>query len=99
MSTAFTNTVVYTRGRIEGDKLTRALVQAAADGLRPHCSDPPSRHLWLSEFEGERREAARLCGGCPVFRPCDQAAEARQERFGVWGGRDRTRRQKGSARV
>jgi Transcription factor WhiB len=88
------DTLLYQRGRIEGDLLTRALLDAAVAGLRPHCSDPPSRHLWLSEHEGERAEAVKLCSGCPVLAECDEAAEARQERFGVWAGKDRTKRQK-----
>jgi hypothetical protein len=83
--------VIYRRGKAQADRLTRVLLDAATQGLRPNCSDPPSRHLWLSEHEAERREAARLCGGCPVFDPCGQAAEARQEKFGVWSGLDRTR--------
>jgi hypothetical protein len=83
------STVVYTRGREAGDRLTRALIDAAAAGLRPHCSDVGS-WMWLDEDPAFRREAARRCHGCPVFEPCGTAAEARQERFGVWGGRDRT---------
>jgi Transcription factor WhiB len=81
-------TVTYRRGRIEADRLTTALLNAAAAGRRPNCSDPPSRHLWLSEDEGERREAAKLCTGCCVADACGEAAEARQERFGVWAGKD-----------
>jgi hypothetical protein len=91
MATVSTESVIYRRGKVQGDRLTRALVDAASAGLRPNCSDPPSRHLWLSEHEGERREAARLCAGCAVFGPCGTAAEARQERFGVWAGVDRTK--------
>jgi Transcription factor WhiB len=84
------NAVTYQRGRVEGDRLTRSLLDAAAAGLRPNCSDPPSRHLWLPEDPAERREATRLCGGCVVLTQCAEAATARRERFGVWGGRDMT---------
>jgi hypothetical protein len=87
--TAVASTVTYTRGKIEGDRLTRALLDAAAAGLRPHCSDAGS-WLWLSEDPADRAEAARRCVGCVVFEPCGTAAEARQERFGTWSGRDRT---------
>jgi hypothetical protein len=85
-----TTVAISNRGRIQGDRLTRALLAAAAAGQRPHCSDPGTSELWLSDHPGERREATRLCHGCPVFTPCGAAAEARQERFGVWAGRDRT---------
>jgi hypothetical protein len=81
--------VIYRRGKIEGDQLTRALLEVAAEGLRPHCSDAGS-WMWLSEDAAARAEAARRCVGCPVYDPCGQAAEARQEKFGTWGGRDRT---------
>ena len=59
------------RGRAEGERLTRALINLAAQGLRTYCSDAGSHSLWLSERDGERAEAARLCIGCPgkVGRP------------------------------
>ena len=41
----------------------------------------------------DRREAARLCDGCPVVRECLEYAIATSQRYGVWGGmseRDRT---------
>ena len=72
--------------------LTRALINLAASGLRTHCSDPGSRELWVSDHPAERTEAARLCIGCPVLTPCREAADARDERWHVWAGRDYTRR-------
>jgi hypothetical protein len=36
------------------DALTRALITIASQGLRTHCSDPATHHLWLSEHEPER---------------------------------------------
>lgn len=83
--------ILLGRGSKEGDKLTRALIAAAADGLRPHCSDAGTGGLWLSEIQSERSEAAKLCRGCVVIVECGAAADARQEKFGTWGGRDRTR--------
>jgi hypothetical protein len=83
------STVVYERARVEGDRLTRALLDAAAEGLRPHCGDASS-WMWLSEDAADRAEAALRCHGCPVYVECGAAAEARQEKFGTWGGRDRT---------
>ena len=41
----------------------------------------------------DRREAARLCHGCPVLHECLEYAVATRQRYGVWGGmseRDRT---------
>jgi Transcription factor WhiB len=74
--------------------LTRAVVDLAARGLRTHCSDPGTSDLWLSDHPGERHEAAKLCRHCPVIIECRQAADARDERWHVWGGKDYTRRQK-----
>jgi hypothetical protein len=78
-----------TNARAASDALTIALVTAASRGLRPYCSDPGAEWLWLSEHEAERAEAARLCRGCLVIDPCGDAAEANQERWGVWAGVDR----------
>ena len=72
------------------DPLTRALIDAAAKGLRPHCSDAGSHHLWLSDHEADRAIAARLCRHCPVETVCRDTAEQRDERWGVWGGVDRS---------
>jgi hypothetical protein len=72
------------------DRLTRALITIAARGLRTHCSDVELHHLWLSESQQERAVAARLCSGCPVFTPCGEVGQ--YERFGVFGGVDRTPR-------
>jgi hypothetical protein len=74
-------------------RLVKALVNAASQGLRTHCSDAGSE-LWLSESEAERAHAARLCIGCPVLAECGAAATANGERWGVWGGKDFTRSSK-----
>jgi hypothetical protein len=79
------------RGLAETEHFTRALINLAAQGLRTHCSDPGTSELWLSEHKAERREAAKLCRGCPVIEQCGRAAEARDEKFGVWAAVDRTR--------
>ncbi|MGJ3507953.1 WhiB family transcriptional regulator [Enemella sp. A6] len=44
--------------------------------------------LWLSDSVADRRQAAELCRGCPILTPCREAGQS--ERWGVWGGRDRT---------
>jgi hypothetical protein len=49
--------------------------------LRPGTSE-----LWLSDHPAERREAVKLCRGCTVIVECRTAADARDERWRVWGG-------------
>ena len=78
------------RGREASDKLTQALITMASQGLRPHCSDPESHWMWLSEHPQEIAQAALMCGGCPILTECGDAADANGERFGVWSGRDYT---------
>lgn len=78
-----------TRGRAATERLNRALLDMASRGLRTHCSDPGA-DLWISDRLEERREAVRLCQGCPVQTECLSAAQARRERFGVFGGVDMT---------
>jgi hypothetical protein len=64
-----------TRGRAKSDRLTTALVELAARGLRTHCSDPESSELWLSDDQAERAQAARLCIGCPVIIECGAGSQ------------------------
>lgn len=52
--------VVLTRGRVKTERFTRALLDLADQGLRTHCSDPETHHLWLSEEVAERRTATGL---------------------------------------
>lgn len=77
------------RARVS-DELTRALLALGAKGQRAHCSDAGLHGYWTSESKAERKVAVVLCGGCPVLEPCRTAAEANQERFGVFGGKDFT---------
>jgi hypothetical protein len=81
------------------DRLTKALIDTAALGLRHNCGDPETAHMWLSESETERAQAARLCNGCPVSLECWGAAVARDEKFGVWSGIDRTQHPNGRAKA
>ena len=66
------------------DGLNRALLALAAAGDRPRCSDPITRELWTAEHAAHRAIAVKWCKGCPVLELCSQAAEERDERFGVW---------------
>lgn len=79
------------RAAAASDRLTIALLTAAAHGLRAHCSDAETHHYWTSEEPRERALAVRACSGCPVWDECGAAAEANDERHGVWQGRDHTR--------
>jgi Transcription factor WhiB len=72
------------------DELNRALLSLAADGDRPRCSDPITRELWTAEHAAHRAIAVKWCKRCPVLVLCRQAAEERNEQFGVWGGVDRS---------
>ncbi len=42
--------------------------------------------LWFPEQGQNAAWAKRICGSCPVTDQCLEAALARDERFGVWGG-------------
>ena len=86
-------TMTTTRLRAEaeaGERLTRALIDAAARGVRPRCGDYETSYLWLSELEHERQRAARLCADCVVIAECDEVGK--HQRFGTWAGVDRSRR-------
>jgi hypothetical protein len=68
-----------------------AELQRAADGTAPCMTTDP--HLWVSDNWLERRTAAHVCLGCPVFDRCRAAAEAEPvEVWGVWAGREILRR-------
>jgi Transcription factor WhiB len=73
-------------------RLTRALIDAATVGVRPRCGDGETSYLFLSEDEHDREQAVRMCSGCIVHAECGEVG--RFQSFGVFGGRDRTRRQK-----
>jgi Transcription factor WhiB len=74
------------------ERLTKALIDLAAAGLRTLCSDPELSHLWLSERDQERAVAATLCPGCPVQLECWTAARAQRVTWGVWGSVDFTQK-------
>jgi hypothetical protein len=78
--------------RRANDRLTMALLNAASRGDKIPCGDYSIAYLFLSESEQERKLACLACHSCPVFNPCGDAAEANGERFGVWSGRNYTRK-------
>jgi hypothetical protein len=81
-----------TAARVASDALTRRLIDLARQGIRPRCGDAETSYMWTSEHEAERKQAAQWCAGCPVWVECRNAAEKHDERWGVWAGRDFTRR-------
>jgi hypothetical protein len=63
-----TTAATYTnRGHLEGDTLTRALINAAARGIRPRRGDSETAYLSLSEHDGERAIAVMLCDHLAVI--------------------------------
>jgi hypothetical protein len=73
-------------------KLNTALITMASQGGRPRCADPVDHALWTSDDQHERDIAAARCTGCQVLVLCHVVAEEREEKWGVWGGRDRSAR-------
>ena len=70
--------------------LTDALLRLATAGKRPRCGW--NGDAWLSEDVVLRELAAGWCAGCSIWSECDAAAIEMRASFGVWAGRDRTRR-------
>jgi hypothetical protein len=77
------------REAVANDRLTQALIRAAAPSQRPRCGDSEVAWMFLDESPQTRAIAATKCTGCPVFEPCD--AVGVNQRFGTWAGVDRTR--------
>ncbi len=73
-------------------ELSLALLELADHGQRTPCQSSRRRDRWTSDDAAERAWAAAVCLtlGCPVLTECGAAADQQDERFGVWGGRDRT---------
>ena len=82
---------------IEGDLMTaaealgHALLEVAEQGRATPCQGR-RRDRWTSDDADDRAWAAAVCVGlgCEVLLQCRAAADQQDERFGVWGGRDRT---------
>lgn len=68
-----------------GDVLLDALQElgSRADLLPCRVEDAD---LWFADTPGELDRAKQLCHGCPVRALCLDAALARREPWGVWGG-------------
>lgn len=75
----------------------RELRDALADLDRavPCAVDPAA---WHADDPAVREAAADACWDCPVLDRCAAYADAAMERYGVWGGTDRSIRNKPTAR-
>ncbi len=71
--------------------LASALIELAEQGRATPCQGR-RRDRWTSDDAEERAWAAAVCVGldCSVIEECAAAAAERKEKFGTWGGRDRT---------
>lgn len=69
--------------------LLDALADNAQQGRFPECHGSDA---WLSEDAEVRAEAAARCAGCVVLAECEAAARELKPSFGVYGGRDHTKR-------
>ncbi|WP_407445477.1 WhiB family transcriptional regulator [Rhodococcus sp. (in: high G+C Gram-positive bacteria)] len=59
------------------------VIRAGVDTLPCHGDDPD---LWFADAPSDLELAKSLCTGCPVRARCLEAALARREPWGVWGG-------------
>ena len=75
--------------------LSRALVGLLNRGAAPPCrADKATLNRWTSDDPDERQWAAWRCAPCTILDACHAAADETPERFGVWGGIDRTQTQR-----
>jgi len=73
------------------ESLSLALFELAERGSLTPCQGR-RRDRWTSDDAADRAWAASVCVtlACPMLEECGAAADQQDERFGVWGGRDRT---------
>jgi len=71
--------------------LSIALLDLADQGRATPCQSR-RRDRWTSDDATDREWAASVCLtlACEVLKECGAAADEQDERFNVWGGRDRT---------
>lgn len=70
-------------------QLLDALATNAERGRFPICRGSDA---WLSESPEVRADAAARCAPCVVLAECTEAARELKPSFGVFGGRDWTKR-------
>jgi len=71
--------------------LGQALLEVADQGRATPCQGR-RRDRWTSDDAADRAWAASVCVtlACPVLEECAAAADEHDEKFGVFGGTDRT---------
>jgi WhiB family redox-sensing transcriptional regulator len=62
------------------------------------CSQIDSE-MFFPDKGGSTKEAKSVCAACPVRTECLEYALARDERFGVWGGKSERERRRLKGRV
>ena len=73
-------------------------LQRAIRSLNDHGIDVPCINRWdlfTADDRASRLMAELMCASCPILAECGAEADSRGERFGVYGGRDRTPRYDG----
>ena len=81
------------------ESLTAALTGLLNNGDAPPCrADKATLNRWTSDDPDERQWAAWHCQPCRILDACHAAADETPERFGVWGGIDRTQTQRRAER-
>lgn len=71
--------------------MTLGLIEWMADAA---CADMDTRlfypkgNPWHPGYKADVANAARICRDCPVIFQCRSAADAADERHGVWAGFD-----------
>ena len=74
------------------ERFTQALIDLRDEGGLPPCTRSVLAYRWwFSDDPTTRAQAAEWCAPCPVLTECAAAADELGERFGVFGGLDRTR--------
>ena len=63
---------------------------------RPACLDYDP-DLWFADGGAELAAARSICGSCPAIDSCRNAAESASEEWGVWAGKDRTKRHRSTS--
>lgn len=70
------------------ERCTTAVAGTPGWESRAACADTTGEvtKLFFSDDLPDIALAKRLCAGCPVLLDCLEAAVARNEQYGVWGG-------------
>ena len=81
------------------ESLTAALTGLLNNGDAPPCrANKATLNRWTSDDPDERQWAVWRCAPCTILDACHAAADETPERFGVWGGIDRTQTQRRAER-